>query len=229
MVLRKHIVLGNIGSGKSTVLRVVDGINQDNPNVHVILEDVKSWEFMLKKFYDAHSASPCTLNPHAWLLQQRVIMHYQDVSERLLRLAEDAANVKEDIHVFIERSPLDAKEVFIRLNEGCMTSNEFTNLWNTCTLYQQTDIWSTNVDYYYIEAHYVECFARLQKRDRASERSTQLDYIRKVGEAYENLVAHTRGVSHLKSNPDTQPEKIARLLLDLSSPAQRPHCVEPPE
>jgi deoxyadenosine/deoxycytidine kinase len=157
-------VEGNMSSGKTTVL------TRDKLKPFSVIENVTKWDPYLKLFYE---------NPKRYgFLLQTVILRSQ---EKMLT----TKNKKYD-YVLTERSPSVSFQVFVDLQyeEGNLTDLEYEALKDW---YENT--WKPDV-YIYLKTDPDICYQRWEKRNRNSEKSMDLDYLKKLHGKYEDIFNH---------------------------------------
>tara|TARA_B100001094_G_C18168738_1_gene793787 strand:- start:1271 stop:1846 length:576 start_codon:yes stop_codon:yes gene_type:complete len=157
-------VEGNMSSGKTTVLE------QKQLKPFSVIENIKMWDPYLKLFYE---------NPKRYgYLLQTVILRSQ---EQMLTTKN-----KEYGLLLTERSPGVSFKVFVDLQyeEGNLIDLEYEALkrW-----YENT--WTPDI-YIYLRTDPDVCFERWKKRNRKSEESMNLDYLKKLHQKYEDIFNH---------------------------------------
>jgi deoxyadenosine/deoxycytidine kinase len=153
---------GNIGCGKSTVLNHLHKCHK----IAIDLEPVESWSNYLSKFYDEKS----------------------DIFKFQVRIWLDRCWVQEKSDkttILMERSPYFIRNTFVAtaFNMGMLSESEFSTLKE---LYQKTDgLWCCNT-YIYLRSSAENCFRRIKKRNRHSEKNITLEYIQALHEKHED-------------------------------------------
>jgi len=151
---------GNIGSGKSSILNYLHKMYK----IPIDLEPVESWNNFLTKLYDSKL----------------------DVFKFQVRIWLDRCWIQEksDTIVLMERSPYFIKHTFINTayNLDMITEHEYNIL---VDLHKKTDsLWSSNT-YIYLRSNPENCFKRLKKRGRPSEKNITEDYINMLHDSHE--------------------------------------------
>lgn len=165
-------VVGNIGCGKSTVLRHLDAL----PRCRTFSEPLDRWKTWLDAFY----AQP---EQFAFGLQMKILLEH---TAHALRSTTTDHSCEVTI---AERSPEDALHVFARvLTEGfCMTELEYELLRE----YTERFGWVPDVCVY-LRLDPETCLARVRARSRTCEKQVDLDYLRKIHDKYETWVEDVR-------------------------------------
>lgn len=153
------VVEGNIGAGKSTVLRALSGLG-----VPVIPEPVEDWGPLLDAFY---------ASPSEWGLA---------FSLKVLAGFDDAHRHETCI---VERCPLSCRHVFTQMlfNDGNLTQEE----WDLFKDYADTLGWAPDV-IVYIDTPAHMCLDRVKSRARPCEAAVDLLYMRRLEFQYDTLL-----------------------------------------
>lgn len=152
---------GNIGSGKSTILNYLHKYHK----IAIDLEPVESWNTYLSKLYEEKA--------DIFKFQVRVWLDRCWVQEKLDKTT-----------ILMERSPYFIKNTFIEVayNLGMLNDSEHTTIKD---LYQKTDsLWCCNT-YIYLRSTPEQCFRRIKKRNRLSEKNISLEYIQALHDKHE--------------------------------------------
>jgi deoxyadenosine/deoxycytidine kinase len=170
---------GNIGSGKSTLCRLLNEILED---VEVIYEPVEKWRSMkddesginiLEAFYKDQSRWSYSLQTYTFLTRIYEILKPQDKKYR-----------------FVERSIYTDKFIFAKslLDTGKMTSLE----WN---MYCDWFTWLSDESYkkidkpsgfIYIRADPEISFQRMMKRERSEEKCVPIEYLKTISKYHDD-------------------------------------------
>lgn len=138
---------GNIGSGKSSLLRQLEGLYQVYP------EPVDDWQPILSMFY---------AKPRRWSLQMNL--------QALLSFSK----VPDQGVVVTERSPLSCREVFARLGKKMHILSE--KEWNLyCDIHKKV-AWEPDV-VIYLSCSTSTCLQRAQQRARCGEDDLSHEYL----------------------------------------------------
>lgn len=151
---------GNIGSGKTSVLNYLHKAYK----IPIDLEPIENWNNFLIKLYE----------------------NKEDVFKFQVRIWLDRCWVQEksDTVVLMERSPYFIRHTFIHTayNLDMISEHEYNILLD---LHKKTDsLWSSNT-YIYLRSNPENCFKRLKKRNRASEKSITEEYIKTLHTRHE--------------------------------------------
>ena len=210
------VVTGNIGSGKTTTLRQIQTWKEDDDQITIIFEDVEGWGYYLKKFYETYKDKEASRrNEFGFLLQMQILFHYHGVTERLQQLQDQCDKSGEDHYVFVERSPFDAKEVFVDTNKEIYTDRQYDLLAGFVEEYTRLWMWN-DATYIQIVTPKEECLRRIVKRARGGENKITLDYLAQLQEAYAQL-AYKIDMKTISVGANETPECVARTVLGLAS------------
>ena len=201
-------VEGNIGSGKSTILKFLENNNNDN-DIIFLKEPVDKWSnikdengiTILENFYkDA--------NKHAFMFQ---IMAFATRMQILKDTIEENPNVK---IVICERSILADKNVFASmLHDDNLIDKMGITIYNTMADNYFKDYPLNGV--IYIDAEAEICSNRIKKRSRDGESNIELEYLKRCKEYHDkwlfnyrryNSVPETKNdttLLHIKTNEDS--------------------------
>jgi deoxyadenosine/deoxycytidine kinase len=152
---------GNIGSGKTSVLNYL----HKTYKIPIDLEPVESWNSYLSKLYDDKL----------------------DVFKFQVRIWLDRCWIQEKSDkttVLMERSPYFIRNAFIQsaYDTDMISIHEYNILMD---LHKKTDnIWTSNT-YIYLKSNPENCFKRIKKRNRVSEKNITEDYINMLHDYHE--------------------------------------------
>lgn len=172
----KTIVLtGNIGCGKtSSINSVLVQFDYDTSISAVgILEDVEGWKWLLAKFYEDKSA-------YVYLLQTVIFTHFIKVSEQIEKLRDQ--RYPPDF-VIVERSPIDAKIIFIENIRHLMTDEEYQALQVTADKVINMYPWN-EASYYMLDVPVETCLERTNRRKREGEDKIDIAYLQSLHDLY---------------------------------------------
>ncbi len=161
----KISIIGNIGSGKSTVIRLL----HEGTRLPVFLEPVDEWRDWLNMFYTDFARWSFTFN-------LKVLMTFN----RWKGI---------DCTALYERSPMCCKMVFTELQriDGIMNPMEL-ELFEE--IYEKVK-WEPDV-LIYLRADPEVCMERMHKRGRKCEDGVSLEYLTKVHEQYEKMIVYAK-------------------------------------
>lgn len=171
---RHFIIEGNIGAGKSTFLKIIDGFL----DIHPVFEPHKKWqqvqdgENLLEKFYTDINRWAYTFQTYAFV--SRVIEQ---------REAELASEVNS---LVIERSVYSDRYCFAKncFELGVMSSLEWE-------LYKEWFGWLVEqytikpAGFIYLQTEPEICFSRMKRRSRGEESTVNLDYLMRLHDKHE--------------------------------------------
>jgi len=154
---------GNIGSGKTSVLNFL----HRNYKIPVDLEPVESWNSYLSDLYNDSS--------NVFKFQIRVWLDRCWIQEKT-----------HNINIFVERSPKFIQGVFIDIAEetNMISANEKEILLD---LHKKTDKSWENAIQIMLRSSPENCFQRIKKRNRESEKHITEKYIQKLHEKHEQI------------------------------------------
>jgi len=154
---------GNIGSGKTSVLNFL----HRNYKIPVDLEPVESWNNYLSDLYNDSS--------NVFKFQIRVWLDRCWIQEKT-----------HNINIFVERSPKFIQGVFIDIAEetNMISANEKEILLD---LHKKTDKSWENAIQIMLRSSPENCFQRIKKRNRESEKHITEKYIQKLHEKHEQI------------------------------------------
>jgi deoxyadenosine/deoxycytidine kinase len=186
----KVIVLtGNIGCGKtSTINSILCQFEYDTSISAVgLLEDVDDWKWLLAKFYNNKSE-------YVYLLQTVIFTHFIRVSEKIEKLRDSAFPPD---FVIVERSPLDAKHIFIENIRHLMTEDEYSALQVTAEKVINMYPWN-EASYYMLDVPVEVCHERTNRRKRPGEDKIDLEYLRNLHQLYSSFPSQSIPVDPTK-------------------------------
>jgi deoxyadenosine/deoxycytidine kinase len=177
---RVFFVEGNIGTGKSTFLKMIENLNNDK--YQVIYEPVDTWtsftdssgKNILQYFYDDPKRFAYTFQNTAFVSRVEKLKEIDETKEA----------------VFIERSIWSDKHIFAKncFESGTMSEIEYK-------LYLKWFTWlEENVGFKYMhEFVYLRCtpelsYERMKTRSRSEEAGVSLDYLTQIHEKHEDWV-----------------------------------------
>jgi deoxyadenosine/deoxycytidine kinase len=152
---------GNIGCGKTSILNYLHKYHK----ISIDLEPVESWNTYLTKLYDDKN----------------------DVFKFQVRIWLDRCWIQEKTDkalILMERSPYFIRNTFIvTAYENAMITDVENTILND--LHAKTDsLWSCNT-YVYLRSTPENCFKRIKKRNRQSEKNITLEYLQQLHKHHE--------------------------------------------
>lgn len=160
--MKRIIIDGNIGSGKSTILSLLK-----SDNFNVISEDVEDWKDYISQFYS-------DMGKFSLSFQMKVLLHH-------LKVYNYIKNEKEDF--ILERSPLSCLHIFgENLKEKGLLSELDLNLMKD---YNHTFGWYPEI-IIYIKTDPEISYKRIKERSRPGE-NIPLGYLQEIDRLYTQL------------------------------------------
>lgn len=160
-------VEGNIGSGKSTVLEVLNGLGYSTKE-----EPVDEWGEMLQMYYT---------DPTTWSLAFN------------LKVLNSFQKTPPGDTVIVERSPGACRHVFGQLayNDEHMTPVS----WGVFKGYHDRLGWEPDM-YIYIDTPVETCYERMHARGRECEQGISKEYLARIEFQYQNFLKFTETAVH---------------------------------
>ena len=150
----------NIGCCKTSILNYF----HKNYKTAIDVEPIESWTNYLKNMYDTDKST--------YNFQIKVWIDRCWIQE------------KSNIIVMMERSPYFIRNVFVEkaLEDKTISKEEYHNI---NKLHDTTDdLWQPNA-FIYLRSNPENCFARIKKRNRESEKNIKLEYVERIHELHE--------------------------------------------
>jgi len=151
---------GNIGCCKTSILNYF----HKNYKTAIDIEPIESWTEYLKSMYDSDNST--------YNFQIKVWIDRCWIQE------------KSNVIVLMERSPYFIRNVFVEkaLEDKTISKDEYDNI---NKLHDTTDdLWQPNA-FIYLRSNPENCFARIKKRNRESEKNIKLEYVERIHELHE--------------------------------------------
>lgn len=160
------VVAGNIGAGKSSVLRELAVQCAPDSRIQMIHEPVEEWEF----YMTAVERDPERFSFH---FQLKVLCYYQ----RVLELCHKLQETGEGRIIFIERSPLEAVDVFMSVNrKSFVDKGSYEHLQGLFRDISRDPLWE-NAHYVWVDAPTDVCMRRTMERGREGELNISRSYL----------------------------------------------------
>lgn len=197
--MRRIIIEGNIGSGKSTVLTA---LQHAFPEWLVQYEPVEEWTEELALFYES---------PSQWSLpfSLRILLsHHRSGAEANAREAGET--------VIVERCPLSCRHVFTQLlfNDGTMPQHH----WDLFREYYDLLAWEPSASrgdvIIYLETPVDQCMDRIQRRARPGEEGIDIHYLRRLEFLYSTMLRYTPCCVK-RVDGSKRPEDVVASIVDI--------------
>ena len=167
-------VNGNIGSGKSTIMEYLSqACSQERKLFDLIPEPIESWRPWLRLFYENPSR-------YAYSFQSVVLLHQMIQYEFICQSHSMLSPI-----VLFERDPLVSHHIFAQtlLEDGNIHPLEMEVYRE---MYRRKFHWIPDFTIY-IQTPPEQCQERIQKRNRTSENTISLEYLKKLHQHHETL------------------------------------------
>ena len=210
---------GNIGAGKTTILKIMENNFKD---VEFVEEPVKEWQNLggmnlLDSFYS---------NPKRWGFS----FEFYSMLTKIQALLK-AANSDKPI-IIIERSILSNK-VFMEISKelGKLDKMEYTMLLNTYYFYLE-HVYPQIAGVIYLDTPVDECIKRITKRNRGEECSIEKSYLELLKHKFDELAdSSTMVVIRINGLYDCErdSERVCENISNYLHPNQSPKAALPCE
>jgi len=183
-------IIGNIGSGKSTILKFLEKNGYD-----VEYEDVESWNF-LSKFYEDKKRWGFTL-------QMEIINSFKKRKDNMLK------------YKFTERSVWEACYIFGKnmYNSGYINDHEYYLIEDI----SNRDV--SPPDYYiYLNIGYKTCIERIKQRNRNCEINKNMsEYVEELERIYEEEIEKLKKTNkvYIINELENSEEKILKIISEI--------------
>ena len=181
--LRRFIVEGNIGAGKSTFLRIVS----EALHAQIVYEPHEKWqqvgekENLLDKFYHDTKRWAYTFQSYAFITR---ILESQAAAQRCTQGVQ-----------ILERSVFSDRYCFAKncFEMGTMTALEWK-------LYQEWFAWLIEAfdqkpdGFIYLKTDPEVCYRRVMKRNRSEENTVSLDYLTMIHKKHEDWLVNPKDI-----------------------------------
>lgn len=165
MVKNIYCIEGNIGAGKSTVLKLLENSYKTFP------EPVEDWHLLQHYYNDTYS--------YVFPFNYQVLLSFHKIYEEINNLTGK---------IFVERCPYTSKKIFIDLNDDIQK-----NVWKNHHEKSYKELYSiinnkVNIDILfvlYLEPY--KCLQRIKIRNRKVEENITLQFLEDLHEKYKKL------------------------------------------
>lgn len=174
-------IQGNIGCGKSSLLRQLAKVHHANsPTTAIVQEPVSEWQGWLELYYERLARGSPDLPALQIQLQVLASLH-----RRFKALPRSTA-----LAIF-ERSPMSSRQLFVaRMVEKGELSEMDRKLYDEIFAHMG---WTADLDVY-IRCSPETCLRRIQQRARPGEATITLEYLRELHDKHETIYGRTAAV-----------------------------------
>lgn len=184
---RVFVLSGNIGSGKTTTLTLLkDNHYQD---IEIFLENISEWQYYLEK----NSLDP---DKYFFFLQMEVLAHFHQLTKKIEKLLE----TNENVLIFVERSPQEAKEIFLKAKKN---DKDYSILCDLFEKYINHPVWK-DVIHFYLKASPETCKNRIKTRGRKGEEHIQTLFLEKLDILYNEFIINKQFIINSNEYSDKQ-------------------------
>lgn len=212
---RIYSIEGNIGAGKTTILKLIDKYFQD---VEFVEEPVNEWQNLggmnlLQSFYE---------DPKRWGFSFEFFSMLSKI-KALLKVAETDKPI-----IIIERSMLSNK-IFMDLTKelGKLDKVEYQMLVNTYNFYME-HVYPQLSGIIYLDTPVDECIKRIIKRNRGEETSIDKEYLEMLKEKFDKMANASTIVSFIINGQydiSRDGKKISDEICDFIHPNKSPKAI----
>lgn len=193
---------GNICSGKTSLLHAIEARDPRDGEMHMVFtESVEKWQDELKCFYDNPDDASCLFR-----LQLVIIQHYYDITNRMVSILNSHKQGDPTLYFYVERSPMEALEVFVLQNSSIMTVDQRNRVRRLYSFLTNHYLWATLCSIVYCQVDLSQQLLRLTQRER--------------NKCYIISPAYLRGLSHRYIQFIKKYKKQGKLLCILSKDAK---------
>jgi deoxyadenosine/deoxycytidine kinase len=201
-----YFVEGNIGTGKSTFLKMVEA--QNNDNYQVIYEPVDVWtnfkdssgKNILQYFYEDPKRYAYTFQNTAFVSRVEKLKEIDDTKEA----------------VFIERSIWSDKNVFAKncFESGMMSQIEHMLYLKWFDWLEQNLALQGKCHFVYLRCSPETSFDRMKTRNRSEETCVSLEYLTHIHNKHEDWLKSSKNVTILNAEADFKKYDVFEEYLD---------------
>lgn len=189
---------GNIGAGKTTILKNLESYYSDNPNVVFLREPVDIWETItdkngeniLAKFYADPSKYSFSFQVMAFVTRLSMLRQVIDTNpDCLLIICE--RSLEADRHIF-------AKMLY---DDGLIDEINYKIYLHFYNEYRNDFVLDGII---YIQTHPTICDERIKTRSRNGESGIQLDYLKKCRQYHEDWLMEIENILIINTNDNVK-------------------------
>lgn len=203
---------GNIGSGKSTIVKHLQEMMQDERSFVFVQEPVDTWESIkddddvsiLANFYKSQKKFAFPFQMMAYISR--------------LALLRKVIRDNPGKHIICERSVYTDRNVFAKMlrEDGKITKINYSiyNMWFDEFL---EDVKIDN--YIYIKASPFVCCTRINKRNRSGEQGIPVEYLQRCGTAHDEWLLQNNNnlVLDVNQNVEENPQILQRWMQEIKT------------
>lgn len=203
---------GNIGSGKSTIVKHLQHMMQDDTSFVFVQEPVDTWESIkddddvsiLANFYKSQKKFAFPFQMMAYISR--------------LALLRKVIRDNPGKHIICERSVYTDRNVFAKMlrEDGKITKINYSiyNMWFDEFL---EDVKIDN--YIYIKASPFVCCTRINKRNRSGEEGIPVEYLQRCGMAHDEWLLQNNNnlVLDVNQNVEENPQILQRWMQEIKT------------
>lgn len=202
--MRRIVISGNISSGKTSQISLLQDYFADNPDVSIIPEDVENWikEGWLEKFYQ-------DMTKYSTGFQFRVLKSYRNLpTDNKIQIIERCVNITE--HVFCKQLMADG---FIT-PAGYRAVQEYNKIYG----------WLPDI-FIYIRAPPEVCHQRISERSRNEEKNIPLEYLAKLHDKHEAFHGKKLAETYIIDGTQSKSEIFEEILKIINIKKDVAECV----
>jgi deoxyadenosine/deoxycytidine kinase len=171
---------GNIGAGKTTILKRLQDKMAGDKNIIFLLEPVDLWETMIDPITGDNILQSFYRDPHKYAFTFQVMAY----STRLANLREIIRQNPECSVIICERSLTADKNIFAQMlyDDGKMDDLQF-QVYNKFYTEYADDFHLDGI--IYIDTSTETCYNRIKKRSRTGEDEIEFEYLKKCNDYHD--------------------------------------------
>jgi len=202
--MRRVVISGNIGGGKTSQISLLQAYFCNNPDVDIIPEDVENWikEGWLENFYKDKSK-------YATGFQFRVLKSYRNLpTDKKVQIIERCVNVTE--HIFCKQL----------MEDGAITPAGYRAVQE----YNKTHGWLPDC-FIYIRTPPEICHQRISERSRNEEKGLPLKYLEHLHEKHEAFHGKKLAETYIIDGTKSKSEIFEEILKIINIKKDKAECV----